>query len=168
MIVFRMHLFFYLAARHFEVHFSLLRSIALLPLICFFAMVFFKTFKYEYKSVQYLFCYTVSSNTFEPCFFILVNFRHSKVQVQYLLNSLINFKTICFNILLYADFYKDIRNEKFLTENRQYFFSSKSFLNFGGPSTKFLINEFLIKKKACTLTCNPKQIILYVTTLKYF
>ena len=90
-----------------------------------------------YRKVQH-----ISSKTFEPCFFILVNFRHSKV-----LDSLINFKTIRFNILLYADFYKDIRNEKFLKENCQYFFSSKSFLNFGGPSTKFLINEFLIKKK---------------------
>ena len=33
-------------------------------------------------------------------------------------------------------------------------FSSKSFLNFCDPSSRFLINWFLIKKTTCTNACN--------------
>ena len=47
--------------------------------------------------------------------------------------------------------------EMFLTENCQYFCSSKSFLNFGGSSTKFLINQVSYKiKKTCTTTNEEK------------
>ena len=82
-----------------------------------------------------MFFYSCQFQTFESVGTVFIKF-FNKFQ-----NLLLKY------ILLYTDFHKDIRNEKFLTENRQCFFSSKSFLNFGGPSTKFLINEFLIKKK---------------------